>query len=288
MEASERQQLPLDGGDAEGTVRALDDRIVIEALTVEDERAAHLVRERQQLGKPGADTVRKAIEIGARVLDREETAANVDYVRAEFERHSSVLRERMTKSIEAGDQALAERIAESFDGGRDGSVQKEIEAVVEEALEEQRDALMKLFKSEDGANPLFDYKDTMVRVFKELSVNHQQRERGEPQANRGADPGDRRAQGARLAADRRVAEEAERGTAQRPQLRGDGARTARPDRRAPTAMPPTTSATRAPSAGGKKGDTVVEFGASGRPLPGDGRFRGQEPASSPRTTPGSS
>src|SRR5215208_2788645 len=99
MEASERPQLPLDDG-AQGTVRALDGRIHIQSLTVEDGRAAHLVRERQQLGSPAADTVRKAIEIGARVLDSEETAANVDYVRRELEEGLGELDNRLGETLE--------------------------------------------------------------------------------------------------------------------------------------------------------------------------------------------
>jgi hypothetical protein len=171
MEASEKQQLPLD----DGAVRALDDRLVIERLTVHDERAAHVVRERAEAGHDKAETVKKSIEIGARVLDSEGTAANVDYVRAEFERHAAQLRERLTKAIESGDEQLAERIAQSFDGGRDGSVQKEIEARLNAALVEQRDALLKLFSAEEGANPLFDFKDAMVKVYRELG-NRQQAE----------------------------------------------------------------------------------------------------------------
>src|SRR5512134_1233023 len=88
MEASEKPQLPLDGGTpgtaATGAVRLLEDRLVIDGLTVNDERAARVVRERAEAGQPPAETVRKAIEIGTRVLDTEETAANVDYVRHEL------------------------------------------------------------------------------------------------------------------------------------------------------------------------------------------------------------
>ena len=85
MEASEKQQLDLTPvSAAEGTVRALEDRLVIEMMTVTDERSARVVREQAEAGRPPAETVGKAIEIGARVLDSEETAANVDYVRAEF------------------------------------------------------------------------------------------------------------------------------------------------------------------------------------------------------------
>ena len=173
MEASEKPQLPLDVPDGDGVVRALDDRLVIERLTVADERAARVVRERAEAGQRPAETVSKAVEIGARVLDSEETAANVDYVRAEFERHAGALRERLMKQLEAGDDALSERIAGTFDGSRDGSVQKDIEALVESSLEDQREAILKLLRVEDGANPLFDYKQTMVTVFNGLRDAHQ-------------------------------------------------------------------------------------------------------------------
>jgi hypothetical protein len=126
MEASEKPQLEIGEipAEAAGVVRALDDRLLIERLTVTDERAARVVRERAEAGQEGARTVADAIEIGARVLDREDAAAEVDYVKAEFERHAAELRQRLTKSLESGDELLAERISRSFDGSRDGSVQK--------------------------------------------------------------------------------------------------------------------------------------------------------------------
>src|SRR5436309_11899018 len=140
MEASEKPQLPLDGASTapDGVVRALGGRLVMERLTVTDDRAARVVRERAEAGQEAVRTVQDAIEIGARVLDREDAAAEVDYVRAEFERHAGALRERLGKSLEDGDRLLAERIAKSFDGSRDGSVQKEIDRLVSEALGEQR------------------------------------------------------------------------------------------------------------------------------------------------------
>src|SRR3954454_7827876 len=166
MEAFSKPQLPLDDTAPEGVVRALDDRLVIERLTVADESAARVVRMRAETGQRPTETVAKAVEIGARVLDSEETAADVDYVRAEFERHAGALRERLMKQLEAGDDALSERLAEAFDSSRDGSVQKDIESLVETSLEGQREAILKLLRVEDGANPLFDYKQTMVEYFK--------------------------------------------------------------------------------------------------------------------------
>src|ERR1051325_525297 len=100
MEATSKPQLPLDDTGPEGVVRALDDRLVTERVTGADEgarrgaahrartggRARGVARRRATPGKRPAETVAKAVEVGARVLDSGETAANVDYVRAELER----------------------------------------------------------------------------------------------------------------------------------------------------------------------------------------------------------
>jgi hypothetical protein len=258
MEASERPQLPLDPGD-DGSVRAIDDRLVIERLTVTDERAARVVRERAEQGRTPAETVGKAIEIGARVLDSEETAANVDYVRAEFERHASALRERLGKTLESGDQQLAERIAQSFDGERDGSIPQEIEERVRTALETQREALLKLFTAQDGHNPLFDFKDAMVKVYKELGTS----QRAEGEANR------KRIEELtqqiielreRDEADRRVAEEADRGTAKGRTFEElvHGALEEIAGAHGDVAH---HTGDESSESGGKKGDTVVEIGA---------------------------
>jgi hypothetical protein len=107
------------------------------------------------------------------VLEREGAAVEVDYVRAEFERHAGELRERLSKSLEAGDEQLAERISATFDGSRDGSVQRDISELLRRALEEQRVALMKQFSAEDGANPLTDFKSAIVRAFRDLGTRQQ-------------------------------------------------------------------------------------------------------------------
>lgn len=263
MEASEKPQLPLEIG--HGSVRAIGDRLVVENLEVSDERVARVIRERAESGTPPDETVVKAIEIGARVLDTEETAVNVDYVRAEFERHAGALRERLDKTIEAGDQQLAERIAEKFDGNRDSSVQKEIDVLVAEALEQQRLKIAQLFSSEDGANPLTDFKGAVIRGFKALD----ERQHNEGEANRKRIEELQRQLTElreRAEADERVAVEAERGTAKGRTFEelahshieeiaaghGDAAH---------------HTGDEASEAGGKMGDTVVEIGgALGTPV----------------------
>jgi hypothetical protein len=259
MEASERPQLPLDQA-ADGTVRALEDRLVIESLTVEDERTAKLVRERAETGHPPTQTVRDAVEIGARVLEREGTAVEVDYVRAEFERHAAELRDRLARALESGDELLAERITETFDGSRDGSVQKDIDELLKQALADQREALLKQFSAQEGSNPLFDFKNAMVNATRELGS----RQQSEGEENRKVIAELRREVlelKERRDADDRVADEAERGTAKGRTFeelvhaaideiagaQGDAAH---------------HTGDSANETGSKKGDTVVEIGGA--------------------------
>ena len=110
MEASERPQLPLDDGPAEGTVRALDDRLVIERLTVDDARAARARprarRGRQRAGRDGAQGDRDR-QPGARAARG--PRPNVDYVRRELERGPRRARRAARRTLEEGAEALAEQ-----------------------------------------------------------------------------------------------------------------------------------------------------------------------------------
>src|SRR3954454_5901248 len=108
MEASEKKQMPLDDGRQEGTVRVLDDRIVVQDLTISDAEAARVIRERAESGEEATRSVRRAGEIGTRGLDREDTAIEVDYVRREFERLAHAQRE----TVEQTNQEAVERIEE--------------------------------------------------------------------------------------------------------------------------------------------------------------------------------
>src|SRR5262245_5911351 len=67
-------------------VRPQGARLWIDGLVVDDPRAVRLAREREEAGEDVARLVLDAIAIGARVLDREQTGANADFVRAEFEK----------------------------------------------------------------------------------------------------------------------------------------------------------------------------------------------------------
>lgn len=154
MEASRRHQLdqlPFEEG---GGVRALGDRIVIEALTVNDERAAKVVRERAEAGTPAPETVAKAIEIGARVIDSESTATNVDYVQRVVEERLGKLGDRLGESLEEGSAEIAKHISENFDIERNDSVQGHIKQMLAAGIELQRKELTAMLTAEDASNPL--------------------------------------------------------------------------------------------------------------------------------------
>src|SRR6476659_5158196 len=144
MEASEKRFDPNSGSAlesaADGSVRAIGDRLVIEEMAIEDKRSAKVVRERAGAGIDPATTVRD-----------------------ELERGIAPLREELAGTLEAGNDALAERIASSFGADRSDSVQQQIKQTIAKANEEQRQAIGRLFSAEDGANPLTDFKAAMVR-----------------------------------------------------------------------------------------------------------------------------
>src|SRR5262245_21852776 len=175
MEASEKPQLPLDrnGADAgAASVRPLEDRLVIEKLEVVDELASRVVRDQAAQKRPPAETVRKAIEIGTRVIDGESVATNVDLVKRELESGLGDLNRRLEATLEGGGASLAEKIAETFGQDRSDSVQQQIRKIVGEATEQQRLGLLQLLSAEDGSNPLVAIQARMGKAVIEAEERH--------------------------------------------------------------------------------------------------------------------
>ena len=74
-------------------VRVRNGRLLVDQLVVDDETTVRLATERED----PARFVLEAIEIGARVLDRELTGANAEFVRAEFEQDRPRARHRVRR-----------------------------------------------------------------------------------------------------------------------------------------------------------------------------------------------
>ncbi|MEX2252616.1 MAG: hypothetical protein WD649_00540 [Thermoleophilaceae bacterium] len=165
-------------------VRAIGDSVAIENLTVEDEAAARLVRERQDAGKDPAETVVDAIEIGARVLDREQTGANAEFVKTEFGKASREVEETFVKRAEEVAEDFDAKVDEVFDpetghlskalerlfsDGSNEAVQNQVKGIVTEVMANARTELLKQFSSADGENPLADFKQAAVAAIKQAS-----------------------------------------------------------------------------------------------------------------------
>jgi len=155
-------------------VRATGDRLTIDGLVVDDECAARLVREREEAGQDPVEAVVDAIEIGARVLDREGTRAEVDFVRREFERASAELEhsfgeraqtvtDAIAKTLEVHSDTLSELVTQHFGADRSTAVQNQLREQVRELLDQSRQDLVKQFSTDEGHNPLADFKASVVR-----------------------------------------------------------------------------------------------------------------------------
>lgn len=175
MEASERPQLDLDQPrTGETSVRAIDDRLVIERLTVADAGSARVVREQASEGRAPAETVAKAIEIGTRVIDNEGTAANVDYVRRELAAGLGDLDRKLGGTLEEGAEALAERLATAFGAERNDSVQAQIKEIVSAESRQQREELLSRLTAEDPSNPLVAMQVRIGKKMVEAEERHRQ------------------------------------------------------------------------------------------------------------------
>jgi hypothetical protein len=175
------------------TVELRDGSVVIDGLELDDRTLVELVRSRLEQGISAEESVRDAIEIGARVLDREATQAEVDFVRREFERASTEVErafvERadavargledqleqflgaeggmLAKALEAHGEELAELIAKNFGEGRSTAVQNQLRELVTGKLQESNQNLLKQFSAADGHNPLADFKAGIVRQLEQ-------------------------------------------------------------------------------------------------------------------------
>jgi hypothetical protein len=102
-------------------VRVVGDRLRIEGLVVNDECAVRLARDREEAGEDAAKLVRDAIEIGARVLDREQTGANAEFVKHEFEKAARELDDAFVDRAKAVADRLDAKVDEVF-GADNGHV----------------------------------------------------------------------------------------------------------------------------------------------------------------------
>lgn len=162
-------------------VRTLGDRLVIDGLVVTDESAVRLVREREKAGDDTVKAVIDAIEIGARVLDREQAGANADFVRAEFGKTAREVETSFTERARQVSEELEKTLAEAFgpesghvtkalerhfSDGSSAAVQHRVKEVVAEVMQRSREDLVRQFSADGDRNPLADFKASTVRELR--------------------------------------------------------------------------------------------------------------------------
>jgi hypothetical protein len=161
-------------------VRVVGQVLVIDALRVDDPCAVRLAREHED---PAA-LVHDAIEIGARVLDREHTAAHADFVKAEFERAARELdsefvdrarrvAERLDAKVDevfGPDNGHVTRVlAKHFGDESSVAVQNRVKALLAEVGVQMREDLRKQFSSDSESNPLAGFQRASLAVIKQTS-----------------------------------------------------------------------------------------------------------------------
>jgi uncharacterized coiled-coil DUF342 family protein len=165
-------------------VTALLGRLIVEHLIVDDATAVDLVRARTDAGENPARVVADAIEIGARVLDREQAGASVEVLRQDLEHASREVEQRLGQTSEAVVTELNKQLEAAF-GPESGhvtrvlarhfgsesstAVQHQVRAAVAELLTESREKLFKQFSSADESNPLAAFQHAAVAAIRQSS-----------------------------------------------------------------------------------------------------------------------
>lgn len=165
-------------------------RLLIEHVVVDDPVAADLVRERTDAGEDPVRVISDAVEIGARVLSREQASMNADFVRTEFEKASREVESAFTDKarvvaeffgakvdeVFAPDNGhLRKELERHFGEGSSSAVQHQLRQVMTEVAARMREDMLKQFSSADASNPLADFKAAHLRVM-HASAETQQRQ----------------------------------------------------------------------------------------------------------------
>jgi predicted metal-dependent hydrolase len=163
-------------------VRTQGARLWIDGLVVDDACAVRLAREREQAGEDVARLVADAIAIGARVLDREQTGANADFVKAEFEKaareldasfveRARLVAERLDARIDdvfgPENGHLTKALARHFGDESSVAVQNRVKALLSEVGVQMREDLRRQFSSDGDNNPLATFQRMAISAMRD-------------------------------------------------------------------------------------------------------------------------
>jgi len=163
-------------------VRTFNGELLLDGLRVDDETVVAMVAERERRGESVDPLVKRMIEVGARVLEREETGQQADFVKAEFERTARQLDAEFVERARRVAERLDAKIDEAF-GAEHGhvtraldrhfgdasseAVQHKVRLAVGEIAAKMREDLQRQFSSDSEANPLATFQRMAVGAMRE-------------------------------------------------------------------------------------------------------------------------
>src|SRR3954452_19499190 len=163
-------------------------RVIIDNVVVDDPATAAFVDRRMSAGDDPVAVVTDAVEVGARVLEREQAAVDAEFVRNEFAQVShEVEREfvdrarvvaeffgtKVDEVFGAEDGRLARELQRLFGAESSVAVQHQLREIMREASAGMRQDLLRQFSSADGANPLADFKAAHLRASREAATRQE-------------------------------------------------------------------------------------------------------------------
>ena len=168
-------------------------RVIVENVVVDDPAAAAWVQRRVEAGEHAERVVADAIEVGARVLEREQAALDAEFVRNELEKVSREVETTFTEKARVvaeffgtkvdevfgeEDGHLAKELQRLFGEGSTAAVQHQLRQVMAEQSAKLREDLLRQFSSADGSNPLADFKAAHLRAARDAATRQEQQLEG--------------------------------------------------------------------------------------------------------------
>jgi hypothetical protein len=156
-------------------VHVLLGRVILDAVVVDDAATADFLRRRMEAGEDPARVVCDAVEVGARVLDREEAGATVEVLRGDLEHATQEVVGEMRTQLEQAfgpESGHVTRVLQRhFGADSSAAVQHQVRAAVAELLTESREKLFKQFSSAEESNPLATFQRAAVAAIRQSSDN---------------------------------------------------------------------------------------------------------------------
>jgi len=198
MEAMRNLQAIGEGPVPGPVIETRGDEVFIDGLAVTDRTLVELIGRRLDREIAAAETVTDALAIGARVLDREATGAEVEAVRHEL-KHAAAEAERsfadrartieeglvkqferflgeeggaLAKLLDSQAEDFTELVTRHFGLDRNTAVQHQVKELVAKSLSDSRQDLLRQFSAQDGHNPLADFKASVVGEVKRYGAGH--------------------------------------------------------------------------------------------------------------------